>query len=424
MNILYIKRAYNTRVHTQVQALTEKGHSLVLLLESPMEIGYSGPGQWDVREINSRLSIIYISPEMTGSRIPQRPSLFGRVLNRIGEIEKRPYFGGFGYLRGRQFLKTLHRVLSEYPVNLILSGNDALMEEDQRTLFLLDHFEGKIPIVFDCQDMLSDCFMGNKRVEDVERAIHQRADGVIHTNPVALKWAASRYPLKRGFFFPNYSNSKYFPGNAARLSDGDGRIHLVYCGGVQQTPRGYGHPFARDMKRRFREIASLGHPLHLHLGLYPGSPIHAYYMELEQIKNIRIHPYLAFSEMMQTLSHYDVGLFPLDLSSLSDQIEANGLRVLDQCRFSRIDTSKQYEYTLAGLSVLTAPVRWISEWLDENHFGKSFHTIGDLGEILEGNELRSYLDCVRQNATRFSIERHIGGLEEFLLEISGKSRRG
>jgi len=420
MNILYIKRAYNTRLHTQIQALSERGHSIILLLEAPLEYGYNGPGQWDVREIRSRFPVIYASSGNARAQRPHGTGLIVKVLNRMKGMEQSLSFGRLGSLKDRQYLKTLDQVLSKYRVDLVLSGNDALPDEDHRTRLILDRFGGKVPIVYDCQDILSDCFIGNRHVEESERAVHEKADGVIHTNPLALKWAAIRYRLKRGYAFSNYSNRKYFPNRGPKLSSRDGRIHLVYCGGVQRTPKGYGHPFARDMKKRFMEIASLGHPLHLHLGLYPGSAIRDYYMELEKSPNIRIHPYRSFSEMMQALSLYDVGLFPLDLSSLNDQIEARGLQVLDQSRFSRIDTSKQYEYTLAGLSMLTAPVRWVSDWLRENHFGTSFHSIEDLGNLLRSKEMSGYLDSVRQAASRFSIEHQIGGLERFLVDLSGK----
>ena len=61
MNILYVKRAYNTRLHTQARALSERGHSIILLLEAAPELGYSGPAQWDTREIHSRYPVIYAS---------------------------------------------------------------------------------------------------------------------------------------------------------------------------------------------------------------------------------------------------------------------------------------------------------------------------------------------------------------------------
>ena len=174
------------------------------------------------------------------------------------------------------------------------------------------------------------------------------------------------------------------------------------------------------MKKKFTEIAALGHPLHLHLGLYPGSPVREYYRELENCPNIRIHPYLPFREMMRTLSRYDVGLFPLDLSHLDRRIKAEGPGVLDGSRFSRIDTSKQYEYTLAGLPVLTAPVRWVTDWLTENRFGTSFATVEDLGRILKSGRLGGYADSVNGTAARFAIENRIGGLERFLSVVLGK----
>jgi hypothetical protein len=408
MNILYVKRAYNTRLHTQAQALSERGHSIILLLEAAPKHGYNGPGQWDAREIHSRYPVIYAA---SGTARPGRPSggLGHGLISRSA-----------GSLEDGRYLKTLDRVLAKNRVDLVLSGNDALPDEDRRTRLLLDRFGGRIPIVYDCQDILSDCFIGNERVEECERSVHESADGVIHTNPLALDWAASRYRLKKGFAFPNYSSRKYFLTERDKLSARDGRIHLVYCGSVQETPEGFGHPFARDMKKRFLEIASLGHPLHLHLGLYPGSALGDYYRELEGAPNIRVHPYLPFPEMMRELSLYNVGLFPLDLSHLDESIEADGLRVLDRSRFSRIDTSKQYEYVLAGLPVLTAPVRWVSDFLGENHFGTSFQSIKEFGDLLNSGAIAGYLDSVRRTASGFSIENRIGGLERFLAGIAGK----
>ena len=420
MNILYVKRAYNTRLHTQIHALSNRGHSIVLLLEAPIDRGYNGPGQWDDREIRSRFPVIYASSGTGRPRHPLGASLITKAREWLGKSGPGRGRGGFGSGEGHRYLKTLDQVLSKYRVDIVFSGNDALPDEDRRTRLLLDRFGGKLPIVYDCQDILSDCFQGDREIEKNERAVHEAADGVIHTNPLALKWAVSRYRLKKGFAFPNFASGTFFSDKQIKLSSRDGRIHLVYSGSVQQTPPGHEYPYARDMKKRFTEIASLGYPLHLHLGLYPGSPIQGYYQELEKSSNIRIHPYRSFREMMRTMSRYDVGLFPLDLSHLDRQIEAEGPRILDQSRFSRTDTSKQYEYSLAGLPMLTVPVRWVTDWLTENRFGSCFETIEDLGKILESDRLGGYVDSVSKTAARFAIENRIGGLESFLLEVLGK----
>lgn len=420
MNILYVKRAYNTRLHTHARALSERGHSIILLLEAAPERGYNGPGQWDARQIHSRYPVILAS---SGKARPERHHGSGFVPGIRGRWQERrrgPLSGSGGPLWEGRFLRTLDRVLAKHRVDVVLSGNDALPSEDRRTLLLLDRYSGKIPVVHDCQDILSDCFIGDERVEECERSVHERADGVIHTNPLALDWAASRYRLKAGCAFPNYSSQKYFMKRREKLSGKDGRVHLVFCGGVQRTPDADGHPYARDMKRRFADIASLGHPLHLHLGLYPGTPLQDHYRELESLPNIRIHPYRPFPDMMRDLSLYDVGLFPLDLSSLDDLVRSDGIQALARCRFSRIDTSKQYEYILAGLPVLTAPVRWVSDFLGENHFGTSFRSIEDLERILKSGEMAGYLDSVRRSASRFSIENRVGELERFLEGVSGK----
>ncbi len=418
MNILYVKRAYNTRLHTQVRALANRGHFIALLLEAPIEAGYNGPGQWDDREIRSRFPVIYTSPPTGFAPRSFGARLVAKAHDRLGKLRRGR--GTLGPGEESRFLRTMDHALAKYRVDLVLSGNDAIPDEDRRTRLVLDRIGGKIPIVYDCQDILSDCFLGDRHVEENERAAHEGADGVIHTNPLALGWAASRYRLQKGYAFPNYASGAFFAEKQAKLSGRDGRIHLVYCGGVQRTPPGDEFPYARDMKKKFAEIAALGHPLHLHLGLYPGSPIREYYRELENRPNIRIHPYLPFRQMMRTLSRYDVGLFPLDLSHLDRRIEAEGPGVLDASRFSRIDTSKQYEYTLAGLPLLTVPVRWVTDWLTENRFGTSFATVEDLGKILEGDRLGGYADSVNGTAARFAIENRIGGLERFLSDVLGK----
>ena len=409
MNILYVKRAYNTRLHTQVQALSERGHALTVLLESPPELGYSGPGQWDAREIHSRCSVISASSGFLAR-------LRDRRLGPIGRPARRPPERG----ADERFLRTLDRTLAERRVDVVLSGNDALPGEDRRTRLLLAWFGRRVPVVHDFQDILSDCCVGDESVAECERAVHEEADGVIHTNPLALAWAASRYRLKKACAFPNYSSPRYFRDSKEKLSAADGRVHLVYCGGVQLTPAGDPFPYARDMKKMFREIASLGHPLHLHLGTYPGTPLARHYQELEREPNVRIHAFRPFPEMMRELGRYDVGLFPLDLSHLDGAVARNGPGVLDRCRFSRIDTSKQYEYALAGLPVLTVPIRWVTDFLEENHFGTAFRSVEELGTLLEGRELAGYAESVRRSASRFAIENRIDVLESFLAGVSGK----
>lgn len=59
MKILYIKRAYNTRLHNQVTGLAQQGHKLILLLEAPIEAGYNGPGQWNLSDIHPEVVVFY-----------------------------------------------------------------------------------------------------------------------------------------------------------------------------------------------------------------------------------------------------------------------------------------------------------------------------------------------------------------------------
>ncbi len=421
MQILYIKRAYNTRLHTQIHALREKGHSVILLLEAPVEYGYNGPGQWNAAEICSRFEVYYALPPRFQNR---NQGLLKRLIQKAlsglspaGERFSRPE-------ERLLFRQALHGIVSRNAIDIIISGNDAIEGEDFRTRLVIEQAAGKIPVVYDCQDFLTDCFDWDKEAQDLQRFVNEKTDGVIHTNPVGFDWIASQCKIRRGLVFPNYASRKYFSSGMPRLSSRDGQLHLVYCGGVQQTPEQYRHPFARDMLFIFREIADLGFPLHLHLGLYPDTPLHEYYMELKNHPGIIMHPYLPYEEAMKSLTRYDIGLFPLELGSLREDVERMGPEILMNSPFSRIDTSKQYEYTLAGLPVMTAPITWVSRWLEENGFGTCFNSVAHLGAILKSSRIKDMTETVQHDADTFSIENKVADLENFLLQVIADRRKG
>jgi hypothetical protein len=280
----------------------------------------------------------------------------------------------------------------------------------------------RVPVVYECQDILTDCFAERADIAAEERAANEQSAGVIYTNPVALAWAAGRYRLERALSFPNYGSARHFQPRLPKLSAADGRLHLVYCGSVQQTPPGYEYPFARDMKAMFGQIAALGHPLHLHLGLYPGTELARYYGELASVPNIVIHPYQPFGAALRQLTQYDVGLFPVELGSLRPAVATSGESALRAFPLSRADTLKQYEYVLAGLPVLTAPLTWVARWVAENDFGAAFRSVEHLGQLLRGEQVRRWQQAVDAGAGGFAIERQIGALERFLEEVLEPAR--
>ncbi len=424
MNILYIKRAYNSRLHAQINALHERSHSIVLLLEAWIGNGYNGPRQWDPAKILSRFPVYYSKSAESQTSLPiSKGSNRFRLLKDIeagcdpdpGECRPDRWSS-----KQYPFLHALEDVLSIHDVDVIISGNDAVETEDYRTKLVISALKGKIPIVYDCQDILSDCFFGNRMVSEIECFVNEESDGVVHTNPIGLEWVRSKYRIGKALAFPNYASEKCFSRKRTKLSGKAGGVHVVYCGSVQKTPKGFGFPFARDMRNMFEEIAALGVSLHLHLGLYPGTDLYQHYAKLERYNNVILHPYVPFDEMMSTLTQYDIGILPFDIGSLRHQVEREGPHVLNDFFLSRADTLKQYEYILAGLPVLTVPVKWISAWLEENNFGASFNSIGHLRKILRSSKIQEYAESVNRDASSFSIENRIGILERFLQDILKK----
>jgi hypothetical protein len=419
MRILYIKRAYNTRLHNQVSALVERGHQIILLLESPIEAGYNGPAQWNLNDVPAGIKMYLTGSHMHQPRSGRANASLELFLKRYAALQHRfkRKKERSGIDKKTTFLQDLKIILASHKVDLIITSNDALRQEDMRTVWVINALKGTIPVVYECQDILSDCFSRDDEVEENERFVNEEADAVIHTNAFALQWIRARYRIKKGISFPNYASKKYFSTRLTKLSARDGAVHLVYCGSVQKTPVGYTYPFARDLKKRFQEIALLGFPLHLHLGLYPNTPEYDYYKELNDHPLITFHPYLPFREMMQRLTRYDVALFPVELGSFRRRVEQNDLTVLDGFPLSRADTSKQYEYTLAGLPVLTAPLRGISRWLEKNNFGAAFCSDTHLASLLESDKIEEYTASVDRGASQFSMEEKIPELERFLWEL-------
>lgn len=392
MKILFVKRALNTRLYNQILALHDRGHELSLLLESPVRWGYSGPNQWDEPAIHRTCYTRYSEPRM--KRAP-----------RVPMSKKAP-----------QFRRVLEQVIIQRRPAIIISANDCIETEDERSRIVLELVNGRVPVVYDCQDFLVDCFPRNTALLALHRQINEHADGVIHTSPRGLAWVQNRCRIKKALTFPNYASRRFFSAPERKLSAADRRLHLVYAGGMTITPDGEPFPHMRDMRRSFREIARLKVDLHLHLAHYPRE-VYNKYLELADEKNVRFYPYQPYHQLMQRLSVYDAGLFPLDLGYIRACQRGEAGESVEQLPASRIDTSKQYEYVLAGLPVLTAPVSWVSEWVSENGVGACYSSIDELERLIENGGLTRLAERVREIGPRFAIENQIHSLEQFLADL-------
>jgi len=131
MRILYIKRAYNTRLHNQVRALLQRGHEITLLLDSPIEYGYNGPGQWGSQDIRPDLKVCYTGIVKSGqTRIHKKNSLrhacrrLVHYRNRLPGLQRHLGMDAKGI-----FMSALDRVLSGEDV---ISSYRATMPLKQR----------------------------------------------------------------------------------------------------------------------------------------------------------------------------------------------------------------------------------------------------------------------------------------------------
>ncbi|MDP8211643.1 MAG: glycosyltransferase [Candidatus Stygibacter australis] len=164
------------------------------------------------------------------------------------------------------------------------------------------HYNLDIPIIFDQHDLMSlQRVKFSKKKLKFEKYCHENADGLIFVTDLHKKKSQELYNIKA----PTVVLHNMMPGNQAKiipqktekLSDQDGKIHLVWIGLIINNESHH-----RYLIPSFKILTEAGFIIHI----YPTRSKE--YPKYKAIKNIVFHRQLSYNDLIKEISMYDAGL--------------------------------------------------------------------------------------------------------------------
>lgn len=264
-----------------------------------------------------------------------------------------------------------------------------------------------IPVIHDTHDALTMRKMGyyagddEARIQeyaDEEKIANEESDSRLYVTEGVGDYIRKRYTVdpESDIVFRNYVSEDMMPRDLTdKLSDKDGKIHIVYAGTI--TSQIEGHHY--DLREIFREIAEQG----FHIHIYATREDEAYSLLAEEEDLIHYHGHFPQKALMHNeLQKYDFGW-----AGFNDMMNKEHLDVALP--------NKAIEYIACGLPVLTLPHKTLSEFVEEHKVGLVINNFDDMREQLsESNELK---EIVLRKRYEFTIENNINQLIQFYTNL-------
>ena len=231
-----------------------------------------------------------------------------------------------------------------------------------------------------------------------EKIANEQSDGRIYVSEGVRDYIRQRYSVdpEVDLVFHNYINEDMIPRElTGKLSDEDGKTHIVYAGTI--TSKIDGHHY--DLRDIFREIAE--HGFHIHI--YAARGDEAYSKLADENELIHYHGHFDQRLLLEEeLKKYDYGW-----AGFNDVKNREHLDVALP--------NKAFEYIACGLPVLTFPHRALSEFVEEHKVGLVIDGFDRMKEKLaESEEIR---DNVVKKRYEFTIENNINRLIRFYTNL-------
>jgi glycosyltransferase involved in cell wall biosynthesis len=253
---------------------------------------------------------------------------------------------------------------------------------------------GDAPVIHDTHDLISLRANGDANLTFFEGVANRGAHGRVYTTPYQQEEARNLYGADGpSLVLYNYVSQADLPKRfLPKLSADDGRVHIVYEGGM-------GGPAHRDFIQLFLDLAGRGIQVHM----YPARFDQRLADFFASVPNTHYQAPVSPHEIMEVMTQYDVGIIPFNL-------EKGNKRFLD----STI-ANKLFEYLAAGLPVVASPLRSYTDYFAQTPVGRTFQNADDLvaglPELLKLSRDRDLRTYAR------TYEDEIGRLEAFYQQI-------
>lgn len=256
---------------------------------------------------------------------------------------------------------------------------------------------GDAPVIHDTHDLISLRAGGNSNLSYFEGVANRGSAGRVYTTSYQLKEAERLYGVEGpSVVFNNFASEGDLPKRLLpKLSEKDGKVHIVYEGSVGGTAH-------RDFAEIFIYLAEKDLQIHIYPTFF-SKQLSEYFMKYE---NVSYYNPVSPQEIIQVMTQYDFGIIPFNLKK-------GNKRFLD----STI-ANKLYEYQAAGLPIIASALKTYDDYFKDNPVGVIFKNPSDIIEQLPRlNQMKKSIDFSKRI---FTYESEIGRLVEFYHRIIKK----
>lgn len=317
------------------------------------------------------------------------------------------YFKKFVRLDSRRLGEELKRLVEDLSVELIHSQN----APDTLTRVAIEVID-EIPVIHENQDTISlrrtpytpESNLDEELVD--ERIANQMCDARIHVSQGLLEYIGRKYGAKKEIVFHNYASRSLLPRSRKRkLSETDGKIHIVYEGTLSSFPGDH-----YDLKEIFNDLARRGYHIHIY-----DSHRNQDYSRLAEVHDaIHYHGHKNPKELLYEMTQYDYGWAGFNVARNREHIDV-------------ALPNKLFEYLASGLPVLSFPHKAQKEFLEGEGLGLVFEDLNELDDkIKEQVTVQRLTADVLRRRSDFTMESNIQrilNLYGSLLESEESCRR-